>query len=198
MQFKVFESGIENSGESLGAILDGFRDFPSVALKYLSKYGFVSSSARSLDEIDRTKWYPQQNWLSTFEAITNEVGTNSLYKVGRRMPENAILPPDINDVFSALAGIDIAYHMNHRKSGRVMFDPQTGMMLEGIGHFHFKPVAGSNQIVMHCETPYPCDFERGIVAGFASRFQPDAKTVHDAEAPCRKQGADSCTYVVWW
>jgi hypothetical protein len=197
MQFKAFEPGIENSGESLGAILEGFREFPSIALKYLHKHGFVKE-AKSLDEIDRTKWYSQQSWLSALEAITTEIGTNSLYKVGRRMPENAILPPNITDVFSALAGVDFAYHMNHRKNGQVMFDPQTGMMLEGIGHFHFKPAPESNQIVMQCETPYPCDFERGIVSGFATRFQPDAKTVHDAEAPCRKKGANSCTYVVWW
>jgi hypothetical protein len=197
MQFKAFEPGIENSGESLGAILEGFREFPSIALKYLHKYGFVKD-AKSLDEIDRTKWYSQQSWLSAFEAIATEIGTNSLYKVGRRMPENAILPPNITDVFSALAGVDFAYHMNHRKNGQIMFDPQTGMMLEGIGHFHFKPAPESNQIVMQCETPYPCDFERGIVSGFATRFQPDAKTVHDAEAPCRKKGANSCTYVVWW
>ena len=37
MQFKVFEPGVEVSGASLGAIVDGFRKYPTVAMKYLTK-----------------------------------------------------------------------------------------------------------------------------------------------------------------
>lgn len=197
MQFKAFEPGIEVSGESVGAIIDGFRKFPTVVLKYLNKFGFVKQ-AQSLDEVNRTMWYPQESWLSAFEAITNEVGTNSLYAVGRSIPENAIFPPHLNDVYAGLASLDIAYHLNHRKDGQVMFNPENGVMLEGIGHILAKPVANERRAVVHGENPYPCDFDRGIIAALANRFEPGAKTVHDPDAPCRKKGAESCTYVVWW
>ncbi|HKU40731.1 MAG TPA: hypothetical protein VJR89_21370 [Polyangiales bacterium] len=197
MQFKVFESGIENSGESVGAIVDGFKKFPTIAQKYMCKYGFLKPN-QTLADLDRTRWYSEESWLQAFEAISNEVGLNSLYGVGKAMIENAVLPPQICDVPSALGSLDVAYHMNHRKKGVIMFDPQTGMMLEGIGHFVATVDAAEKRVVVVSNTPYPCDFERGIVGGFASRFDPNARTVHDSNAPCRKKGAESCTYVTWW
>ena len=196
MQFKAFEPGIENSGESVRAIVAGFNKFPSIALKYLVKYGFLEPNQK-IDDLDITLWYPEEAFLQAFEAITNEVGANSLYGVGRQIPETAIFPP-MEGVIMALDSIDIAYHMNHRKNGKVMFDPQTGTMLEGIGHFHNKPVANENRSVMVCETPYPCDFERGLISAIARKFEPGATTAHDPNAPCRKNGADTCTYVIWW
>ena len=197
MQFKVIEAGIENSGESVGAIVEGFRKFPTIAQKYLCKYGFLKPE-QNIADLDRTRWYPEEAWLMAFEAISNEIGVNSLYGVGKAMIENAVLPPQINDVPSALGSLDIAYHMNHRKNGVIMFDPQTGMMLEGIGHFVTTVDPQEKRVMVVSNTPYPCDFERGIVGGFASRFDPNARTVHDSSSPCRKKGAESCTYVTWW
>jgi hypothetical protein len=198
MQFRPFEDGIEVSGDSLGAIVDGFKKYPTVAMKYLAKFGLVKNEPDTAPTIDRSGWYPLKNWLSAYEGIANEIGYNSLYGIGRSIPENAVFPPHITDVYSAVASIDVAYHLNHRKNGAVMFDPQTGMMLEGIGHYKSEPIADENRIICVCENPYPCDFDRGIISAMATRFEPGSKTVHDNEAPCRKKGADSCTYIVWW
>lgn len=198
MQFRPFEDGIEVSGDSLGAIVDGFKNYPSVAMKYLSKFGLTKNEVDGAPRIDRTGWYSLKNWLLAYEGIANEIGYNSLYGIGRSIPENAVFPPQITDVFSAVASIDVAYHLNHRKSGQVMFNMETGQMLEGIGHYRSEAVPDENRIVCVCENPYPCDFDRGIIAAMAGRFEPDSKTVHDNEAPCRKKGADSCTYIVWW
>lgn len=198
MQFRPFEDGIEVSGDSLGAIVDGFKNYPSVAMKCLSKFGLVKSEPGKPPVVDRSGWYPLKDWLLAYEGIANEIGYNSLYGIGRSIPENAVFPPHINDVFSAVSSIDVAYHLNHRKDGAVMFDMQTGMMLEGIGHYKAEGFPDENRIVCVCENPYPCDFDRGIISAMASRFEPGSKTVHDNDAPCRKKGADSCTYIVWW
>jgi hypothetical protein len=198
MQYKVFEPGVEVSGDSLGAIVEGFKKYPTVAMKYLTKFGLVKASPGKPPEIDRSGWYRLEDWLSAYEGIANEIGVNSLYGIGKSIPENAKFPPQVNDVHSAIASIDIAYHMNHRKNGEVMFNPETGQMLEGIGHYKYQPVPNENRIVCVCENPYPCDFDRGLVTAMANRFEPLARTAHDNEAPCRKNGADSCTYVVWW
>jgi hypothetical protein len=197
MQFRVFEAGIENSGESVGAILDAFRKFPTIAQKYLCKFGLLKPD-QSLADFDRSVWYPEEAMLNVFEAISSEVGTNSLYGVGRAMVENAVLPPHISDIHSALGSLDAAYHMNHRRKGVVMFDPLTGVMLEGIGHMVTTSAPEGNRITVVSNTPYPCDFERGIVGGFAARFTPTARTTHDNSAPCRRKGAESCSYVTWW
>ena len=197
MQYKVFEPGVEVSGASLGAIVEGFKKYPTVAMKYLTKYGLVKASAGK-QEVDRSGWYPLEDWLAAYEGIANEIGVNSLYGIGKSIPENATFPPQVNDIHSAIASIDVAYHMNHRKNGVVMFNPENGQMLEGIGHYKYQPVENENRIVCVCENPYPCDFDRGLVTAMAARFQPLSRTAHDNEAPCRKNGADSCTYVVWW
>jgi hypothetical protein len=198
MQFKPFEPGIEVSGDSLGAILDGFKKYPSIAMKYLAKFGLVKNQNGKTPAIDRTGWYPLEGWLSAYEGIAKEVGINSLYNIGKGIPENAAFPPHVKDVHSGLASINVAYHMNHRKNGVIMFNPETGAMIDGIGHYGYEPVPHENKVVCVCENPYPCDFDRGLVTAMAARFEPNAKTAHDNDAPCRKKGADSCTYVVWW
>ncbi len=45
MQFRPFEDGIEVSGENIGATLDGFKKYPTVALRNLVKYGIVKARA---------------------------------------------------------------------------------------------------------------------------------------------------------
>jgi hypothetical protein len=198
MQFKPFEAGIEVSGESLGAIVEGFKKYPTVAIKYLVKYGVLKSQGGRTPTVDRSAWYPLEDWLSAYEGIAKEVGPNSLYGIGRGIPENAVFPPHIKDIHSGLASIDVAYHMNHRRKGVVMFNPENGEMIEGIGHYGYKAIANENRVVCVCENPYPCDFDRGIISAMASRFEPAAKTVHDNDAECRKKGGESCTYNVWW
>jgi len=198
MQFRPFEEGVEVSGENIGATLDGFKKYPSVAMKHLLRHGIVKSKPGEEPEIDRAAWYPLKAWLAAYEAIATEVGFNSLYSIGRTVPENAVFPPHIKDIHTAIASIDIAYHMNHRKNGEVMFDPSTGKMLDGIGHYGYEPIPNEKRIVCVCENPYPCDFDRGIVSAMATRFEPGASTVHDSDAPCRKKGAESCTFHVFW
>lgn len=193
MQFKVFEPGIQVNGTSLACVVDGFRKYPSVATKYLTQYGFTKNNL-----FDKDTWYSLEDWLAACESIANEVGSNSLYGIGKTVPEKAVFPPHVTDIQAALASLDIAYHMNHKKNGEMMFSPETGQMLEGIGHYKIEAIPGENRLLVFCETPYPCEFDRGVITALANRFEPLARTAHDSEAPCRKNGADSCTFVVMW
>jgi len=187
--------GIEVTGEALGAMIDAFRQYPSIVMKYLTKHGLIDSKQ---GQIDRTAYYPLATWLAVFQAIAKDVGINSLYTIGKRIPENTPLPPHIKDIRTALTGIDVAYHASHRKHGKPMWDPVTGEMLEGIGHYKCELPAGEQKTIVVADSPYPCELDRGIVSGFATRFEPFAKIAHDNTAPCRKKGAGSCTYIVSW
>ncbi|WP_394841252.1 hypothetical protein LZC95_29805 [Pendulispora brunnea] len=204
MQYKAFERGIEISGHAVASTLQGFQLFPSVALKYLARYGFIKGPLPAEgkqpwpDIIDRNAWFPQENWLATFEAIGRDVGTHSLYRIGLCIPEVAKFPPAVHDIYTGVESIDIAYHMNHRKAGKVMFDPKTRLIENGIGHYGYRPVAGEKKIISVCENPYPCDFDHGILTAMARRFEPKVTVAHDDLAPCRKKGADSCTYLITW
>lgn len=187
-------AGYEVSGESLGAIVDGFKNYPTVALGYLQKYGIVKKD----QEVDRSGWYPVGPWLAALEAMMKDVGHNSMYKIGRSIPENSIFPPHITDIHSAIASIDVAYRINHRKNGVLMFDPATGKKSEGLGQYGYERSPDGNQIICVCDDPYPCDLDRGLIAAMAARFESTAKAQHDPDGPCRKKGGKSCTYIVFW
>jgi hypothetical protein len=198
MRYDQCEPGIEVNGESLGATIDAFRQYPTVVAKYLVKYGLVKVINGKPEPIDRQGWYPLDKWLAAYQAIARDVGLNSLYTIGKKIPENAAFPPHLTDIRSALASLDIAYHLNHRKNGVLMFDPKTGVMLEGIGHVRAELSETERRATLVCEQPYPCEFDRGLISALANRFEPMAKTVHDNGAPCRKKGDLSCTYIVSW
>jgi hypothetical protein len=197
MQFKPFEPGIEVFGASIDAIVDAFKLFPSIALKRLVNAGIGSMRGKDV-VVNRDSWYPQANWLSVFEGIASEVGPRALVQIGQHVPKHAPFPPSINDIHGAMGSMDAAYHMNHRKGGRVMFDPGTGQMLSGIGNYGYAPVPRERRIISVCENPYPCDFDRGIISALAARFERGSRVTHDDSAPCRKNGADSCKFIIAW
>jgi len=41
--------------------------------------------------------------LDTFREIADQVGPNTLYQIGVRIPENAAFPPEIDSIEKALA-----------------------------------------------------------------------------------------------
>jgi hypothetical protein len=71
-----------------------------------------------ISEIHPDEWYPQQLWLDVLEAISEGWGSRGaimdLVSVGMRIPENALWPPEVDNVEAALFSIDVAYKMNHR------------------------------------------------------------------------------------
>jgi hypothetical protein len=125
--------------------------------------------------------------LDSLQEISLKIGPKSLFAIGKAIPSNAQFPPDINTIEKALASIDIAYHMNH-KNGE-------------IGHYKLIKAEGRTA-KMVCDNPYPCDFDRGIIEAMAQKFKPAdsimAFVEHDDTQPCRKKGADSCTYLITW
>lgn len=191
-QFAAFDPAVEVNGETVLSIVNGMGSFKNMAIKVLADNGITEAKAGS--------WYPQQSWLNAFKSISGTVGGTTLFNIGKAIPESAKFPPDINSIEKALAAIDVAYHMNHRIRGEALFNPSTGIMKEGIGHYGFKKES-DKKIVMVCNNPYPCDFDRGIIQAMASKFKPAGaiiSAVHDDSQPCRKKGADSCTYTVTW
>lgn len=198
MHAKTLEPGIEVFGGFVDSVVEAFKLFPSVALKRLTSNGIGTIGARGEISIDRQGWYPLEKWLAAYEDIANSVGQRAMYQIGQQIPKNAVLPPSVNDIHSSIAAVDIGYHMNHRKNGRVMFDPTTGQKTKGLGSYGYRPVQGERRIVSICENPYPCDFDRGVLTAFANRFERLARVQHDDRAPCRKTGGESCTYTISW
>jgi hypothetical protein len=192
-QFQAITEGVEVNGETILSIVAGMGALRAKAYEILENNG--------IKQPQPGMWYSQQAWLDSFRIISKTYRPITLVCIGRKIPENAIFPPEINTIERALAAIDVAFHMNHRIDGTPLFDPSTGTMQEGIGHYHFKSM-GSNKAVLICDNPYPCDFDKGIIDEMAFMYKPAGTTklsvAHEDSGVCRKTGADSCTYFVEW
>ena len=200
MQFKPFAPSIEVYGVAIELMLNGFKILPSVATGYLVKYGLASSAANGRTEFDRTRWHPQDAWLKMFEAISDEVGSNTLFEIGRQVGITSMQGVMTKDIYARMRSMNVGYHTAHRRDGKPMYDPATGTMLDGIGSYTCKLLPGGKTIVSVCKTPYACDFDFGMIAATAAQLDARAKTIHDDRAPCRKSGSasDNCTYITTW
>jgi len=177
-QFVAFSPAVEVNGQTVLAVVAGMGAFKDIAHEILTDKGIVDPQPG--------EWYSQQSWLDAYKDVAEKLGAKTLTQIGKSIPENADFPPDIDTIEKALASIDVAYHMNHRGGE--------------IGHYNYTQVdEKSGKIV--CDNPYPCDFDFGIITAMARRFSPQgvfADVSHDDTQPCRKKGAETCTYMISW
>ena len=198
MEYVAFERGIEVNGQTVNSVVKGFAMFKRIPSDVLIGVGIGRPGPDGFVSIADDEWFSQELWLDAFRQIGSAVGMGAIHGIGLKIPECAIFPAWVSDVSSAIRSIDVAYHLNHRKEGRVMFDAETGTMTEGIGHYGYTPVSGEKRILSTCNNPYPCDLDRGILTAMARRFAPEATVDHVDPRVCRKKGADQCTYLVTW
>jgi hypothetical protein len=190
-QFEALDPRVEVNGETVLAVVAGMGVFKSAALQLLAENG--------IEFPEPGDWFPQQAWLNSFKVIAERVGDGTLRSIGRAIPEHAQWPPAIDSIRDALASIDVAYHLNHRIGGRLLFDHATGTTREGIGHYRFEERAPREALVV-CDDPYPCAFDVGIVEAVAERFceAGDRVRVEHLGPACRRSGAAACSYRVTW
>ncbi len=183
-QFIPFSPNVEVNGQTILSFINSVPNNAfavGVMQKTLKKYG--------LENVEPKRWYSQKYWLDAFQEISNQYGKATLFVIGRAIPENAIFPPQINDLESALKSIDVAYNMNHRNGE--------------IGYYKLLSFnQDTKKAVMECKNPYPSDFDRGIITTIARKFSPKSATGItvdlNEEKPTRLKGNDSCTYLISW
>jgi hypothetical protein len=189
-QFVAYNKDAEVNGQTIMSLVKGMSGFETTASNILKKHGIA--------DLNEQGWYPQQAWLDAFREIADKIGSQTLITIGTQIVESAQWPPSVNSVESALASVDVAYHMNHRINGRVLFDPKTGVMLEGIGHYYFEKVS-NNEFKVTCDNPYPCDFDKGILKGVVNKFKPTnskAEFFESSKVVCRKTGGGKCIHLI--
>ncbi len=177
-QFRAFSPKVEVRGVVVLSLVSVMGAFRSISLDALKKNGIVDPQP--------DKWYPQQAWLDSFRVIADKVGPNTLYQVGRQVPQQYKYPPGIDSIETALSNLDDAYRKSHR-GGEV-------------GHYRFQ-ILGLDAGQMTCDNPYPCDFDRGIISALAERFEPPGSLIdvrHEEDAPCKKLGGETCIYTISW
>ncbi|MEQ9364534.1 MAG: hypothetical protein RIF32_09835 [Leptospirales bacterium] len=191
-------SKIDIIGAALQSFFGGLGAFQSIADRILGELQYGSRRDDGTYFFEPERWYPAGPNIRMFELLKEKVGASTLKQAGRSVPENAIFPPGVDTIQKGLASIDVAYHLNHGQNGKPLMDPATGQIQDIIGQYRVEETPGQNEAHVTSDTPYPSEFDEGIVSAMARRFEPGARVHLDTSRPNRLNGGDSCTYIVRW
>ncbi|WP_434390747.1 hypothetical protein [Melittangium boletus] len=190
-------SDVSVLGSNLQAIVDGFGTFSILGNRILLDEGLGSEGRDGSINFQKDQWYPLATFLRAFDRIGKEFGGYMQRQVGLSIPKNALFPPTVVDIDSAIQAIDVAYHMNHAINGVPLFSPATGRKTDRIGNYGYERQPGKKLIVSRCTTPYPCTFDEGILTSMAQRFDRTSSVTHVPGA-CRSRGSSHCIYHIAW
>ncbi len=177
--FKANSPNAEVIGESIIALVEGMGAFKSTALKLLEEKGIIDPKPG--------KWYNMQAYLDAYRIIYEKLGDMTLKVIGLKLPENVVLPPDLDSVEKLLVGgmLDKAYHMNVRGGD--------------VGGYFFKKTE-KRKGIMTCTNPFPCAFDIGLINGFMNKFRASGSIprVKHIDGSCRMEGSNECNYELAW
>jgi len=182
-QFQAFDQRVELSGGHLIAIVQAF---PAGT----EKIGVAMLTARGINAPQPDSWYKLQAVLDVMKDLYATFNPGLLTRMGYRVAQLVKLPPHWQSLEIALNELDIGYKMNHR-GGEI-----GSYACEDLGI-----QSGLRRIKMIVKTHWPCEYELGLIQGIGDRFKKEGIEVlvrKDEEAPCRRTGGDSCTYLVSW
>ncbi len=113
--------------------------------------------------VSEQDWYAQETVLAVLAALRDTAGEQVVERVGRFLPELLDWPRDVTTVTEAFEAVGDWYRTVHRGDATVTFTP-TG-------------TAGGE---LRLATPYPPEFEAGLVRGLVHRFATDGTQVRTA------------------
>lgn len=191
---RMFET-IFLRNEIMEAYIEAFKAIPDAPQRALARYGLGAVGPNGQFEV--IEWVPVAKWLLVLNELEGLMGPQKAVEIGMNIVDRIVFPPEAKDIQSAFQLFDVGYHINHVKDGQPMFDPATGTMVDGIGHYKCTYVS-KRRAVLEVDAPYPCDLDRGIVQGWARRYEKTAIVTHLEPSVCRKTRGRACRYEVSW
>ncbi|MET0406045.1 MAG: hypothetical protein ABW123_26750 [Cystobacter sp.] len=171
--------GIEVRGPVVRALLDSVDVVRPEVKRILAVHGITAQETRP--------WYALSQVLDCLQDVQSRVGQVTVRAIGQQVPRHTAYPPHITTFQMALYLMNTGYLTNHQGAG-------------DIGGYHHEPMDGRSSR-MRCNTPYPCDFNQGVLEGlharFAGRGSLRLRIEHDA-AGCRCRGDAACVYHLKW
>jgi hypothetical protein len=143
MEYRCPDPGATVRAANVRATLVAFKLVPSMGRSLVERHALPP------DDLRPDNMVPVQRWLDALAEIQSVVGTEVLRAVGAAIIENADFPPRFDSVEAVLLALDEIYHLNHKGE---------------VGHYLVRKL-GDGAIEVHCETPYPRQFERGLIEG---------------------------------
>ena len=132
-------------------------------------------------DVDVETWYPLPAYVQSLRTIGQKMGPNTLLQIGKQIPHHVPLPPGLDTFEKVLASFGIAFDMNHRgvTPGSITYDLQSERSAD-----------------ITTGTPYPCEFDRGVIQGFFQVLLNKRVSVQHGDGGCKNEGAATCTHHV--
>jgi hypothetical protein len=178
MIFKAASANAEVLGRNIRSYITGMGAFEMIGRSIMAKYGIEENPSPD-------NWYNHQQFLDAIKEILSRTGLHTVHIIGMRIAEKVTLPPEVDNIEKGLHFVGMAYRQVHRN------DPVSDKIVTKLEDRKF-------QVVIN--TPYPCEFDTGYLRGLSKRFLKETavQVSHDESKPCRKNGAESCTYLITW
>jgi len=100
------------------------------------------------------EWYPLEKFLEVLTAVERNTGKNALAKIGESTPRFLEWPATIDSPTEGLAHLPEVYEAKHRQAP---------------GGYTATEV-DDNQLEITSTTPYPAQWEKGLLKGTAQHF----------------------------
>jgi hypothetical protein len=182
----VTEYKVSQNSELIGGMLQTiWTAFPEAFQKILKKI----LADHGIGEIVPDKWYHFQSVLNALKEIEEKFGHHLMRQVGEQAAMVIPVPPEITTLKQCLLSLNVTLSRICR-----------GGEIGGYTISEEKTSAGFTRYIVNASTPFPCSLTMGYLDGFAQRFKQgefnEVITRHDEERPCRREGAESCTYLI--
>jgi hypothetical protein len=182
-------AAVEIHGAHAQALL-GRLGYQALASHFIVREGLGSLGGAG--GFDPEAWYPALPFVRAAHALVGELGPRASFDATRFADDR----PPSGDPTAALRALDRTYHRAFRLRGAPLVDAD-GAARPGIGRY-LVTEPGPCAAEVTATGPWPCDFDRDLIAGVALRHAPDAVVEHTATEPCRRRGAGGCRYRVRW
>jgi hypothetical protein len=106
---------------------------------------------RGIVDVRADAWYSLPAYAETMRELEQRVGPNSLFRIGKDIASHVSMPPGLDTFERVAASFGPAFSANHRNAGNGRIDYES---------------TGPESVTIVSGTPYPCDFDRGVIMGF--------------------------------
>lgn len=163
------------SGEAVAVTIEGVMSvFQRRMEQLLADHG--------IETVETDEWYSLDQFVDVLETVEEDTGANALNKLGQAMPETVGWERDPSSVEAGLASLEDLFDTCHRMAD---------------GSYSFETLE-EGEARIEADTPYPCEFDKGLIKGAASACGANYPSVEEVGGTCRDVGGTTCEYVVSW
>jgi hypothetical protein len=174
-----------------GAVIMAFAaGFPNGQRPHLME--ILEESGIDLDTLRPDSFYSYKNYLDALKLIRERLGGPIISKIADATLQTIPLPPNWTEIQVFLENIDAGYQSQFAGQG-----DRGGYEYQGV-----EKQNGLHRARLVAKHPLPCEYERGTLEGLAKRFPAkggeEILIRHDDDAPCKKKGGASCSWIITW